>query len=374
LPKVTFITIVPSPYQRDLFGALAARPEVDLQVLYLEAASPDSPWPEKDLRPFERILPGFWIPFGGARWHFNRRLPSFADADFVVLSSFTSWTGQRLMRHGLRGRRWLFWGERLRRQGNRWKAWLQHKLTRPMKQAAGIVGIGSQAEADYRLRFPAARHFCVPYYCNLAPFLSRPCGLAPALPLPLPLPLALPLPRPLTFLFCGQMIARKGVDILLAAFNDLIGGGADARLILVGREAELPLFMKTLTAESRSRVRYEGFQPPEKLPQYFAQADVFVMPSRHDGWGVVVNQALGAGLPLLCSDAVGAAHDLVEPEVNGLIFPAGDKSALLACLRRLALSPETAIRWGLASRRKAPDWTPEAGAEKWVRIFAALSQ
>jgi len=163
------------------------------------------------------------------------------------------------------------------------------------------------------------------------------------------------------------------VDLLLAAFNELVAGGADARLLLVGREAELPAFMKILAAEARSRVRYEGFQPPEKLPEYFAQADVFVLPSRHDGWGVVVNQALGAGLPLLCSDAVGAAHDLIEPEVNGLIFPAGSLAELLACLRRLAGSPETAIRWGNASRRKAGEWTPEAGAEKWVRVFEALS-
>ena len=50
--KVAFVTIVPSPYQRDLFGALAAREEVDVSVYYLESAAPDSPWPDKDLRPF----------------------------------------------------------------------------------------------------------------------------------------------------------------------------------------------------------------------------------------------------------------------------------------------------------------------------------
>src|SRR6266700_2915443 len=362
---VSFVTIVPSPYQRDLFAALAARPELELQVFYLEAASPDSPWPQKELRPFERILPGFWAPFGGARWHFNWRLPDFSRADFVVLSSFTSWTGQWLMRHGLRGRRWLFWGERLRRQESRWKAWLHEKLMRPMNNASGIVGIGKQAEADYRVRFPAVRHFCVPYYCDLSPFLDHASrrrsaelvekdwprnaeGRATSPPLPGERTGVRGNSIPLTFLFCGQMIARKGVDLLLAAFNELVAGGADARLLLVGREAELPAFMKILAAEARSRVRYEGFQPPEKLPEYFAQADVFVLPSRHDGWGVVVNQALGAGLPLLCSDAVGAAHDLIEPEVNGLIFPAGNLAELLACLRRLAGSPETAIRWGNA--------------------------
>src|SRR5262245_4894735 len=96
--KVLFITIVPSPYQRDLFAARAARDEVDLSVYYMERESPDSPWPDKPLRPFEHVLPGFWVPIGKARGHVNWSLPDVSRADLVVLSSFTSLTGQWLMR------------------------------------------------------------------------------------------------------------------------------------------------------------------------------------------------------------------------------------------------------------------------------------
>src|SRR5215510_11384620 len=112
--KILFVTVVPTPYQRDLFGALAERDDVDLSVYYMEAAAPDSPWPEKQLRPFERIMPGFWVPFGSARAHVNWQLPDVHEADFVVLSTFTSTTGQWLLRHGLSRKPWLFWGERLR--------------------------------------------------------------------------------------------------------------------------------------------------------------------------------------------------------------------------------------------------------------------
>src|ERR1700712_2621378 len=91
--KVAFVTIVPSPYQRDLFGALAAREEVDVSVYYLESAAPDSPWPNKDLRPFETILPGFCFNVGRVRAHMNWPIPDLSDADFVVLSTFTSVTG-----------------------------------------------------------------------------------------------------------------------------------------------------------------------------------------------------------------------------------------------------------------------------------------
>jgi glycosyltransferase involved in cell wall biosynthesis len=357
--KAVFVTIVPSPYQRDLFKALAARSEVALQVYYMESASPDSPWPEAPLQPFERILPGLWLPFRGARWHVNWGFPDCSDADFVVLSSYSSSTGQRLLR-GPQRRRLLYWGERMRRQPAGWRDGVQRLLTAPLAGVAAIVAIGRAAEDDYARRFPATRRFCIPYHCDLSAFLAvGGRGGAPG--------------TPFTFLFCGQMIRRKGVDLLIGAFDRMVAAGLDVRLLMVGREAELPGFLAAARPETRARIVYGGFQPTERLPQYFAQSDAFVLPSRHDGWGVVVNQALGAGLPVIVSDAVGAGFDLVEEEVNGARFAAGDQEALQRCMERMAASPETARRWGEASRRKASAITPEAGAESWVRVFDTMA-
>jgi glycosyltransferase involved in cell wall biosynthesis len=355
--KVAFVTIVPSPYQRDLFGALAAREEIDLSVYYLEAAAPDSPWPEKELRPFEKILPGFLIPLGNVRAHVNWPLPDVSEADVVVLSSYSSFTGQLLMRGKLRSRRWLFWGERMRPQ-TALKHIIQTQLTAPIMNATGIVAIGSAAEQDYRIRFPQLRHFCIPYHCDLAPFLSiqRNPDAQPST----------------TFFFCGQMIERKAVDILLLAFDRLIASGVEARLLLVGREAELPTFMKLVGPATKARVQYEGFQAPESLPAYFAQADVFVLPSRHDGWGVVVNQALATGLPIITSDAVGAGLDYVGNGINGVRVQAGSVDDLYEAMKTLVQNPEMARRWGMKSRDIARTLTPESGADKWVRVVETL--
>ena len=358
--RVLFITVVPSPYQRDLFRELAKREEITLSVCYLEAAAPDSPWPPQRLEPYERILPGFWVPFFGGRWHVNWNLPRLSEYDFIVLNNFASVTAQWLMRYQLRGKRWLFWGERLRRQLSPWKAFMQRKLVGPLARAAAIVGIGSDAEKDYRRRFPATRHFCIPYHCDLTKFFQqrRPHESSSAA----------------TFFFCGQMIRRKGVDLLLAAFERLVVKGLDIRLLLVGREAKLPELLGGITDSARARIRYGGFQPPDKLPIFFAQADVFVLPSRHEGWGVVINQALGAGLPVICSDEVGAGADLVEENINGLHFAAGDLDGLQYCLERLAKSPQLARQWGEASRRKADSIVPSAGAEKWMRVFEEIGE
>ncbi|MEQ1862296.1 MAG: glycosyltransferase family 4 protein [Chthoniobacteraceae bacterium] len=336
--RIAIFSVVPSPYQRDLFAALARL--VDLRVFYLEAASPDSPWPEKPLANYERILPGFWFPIGSARVHVNWALPDVRDFDLVIVNTLMSITAQRLMRGRLRDVPWIFLGEKLARRGG-----LHERLCAPLHRASAIAAVGTWAQRDYAERFPEPRSYCLPYYCELAGFLAQARHTPGAEPV---------------FLFCGQMIERKGIDVLLAAFSRLGRG----RLVLIGRKAELPPLPE--------RVEYAGFQPPEELPRWFAKADVFVLPSRHDGWGVVVNQAIAAGLPVICSDQVGAGHDLVTDGANGFKIPAGDADALLAAMRRFIDEPELITRFGEASRSRATEYAPEVGAAKWVAAIGEV--
>ncbi len=350
--KVAFVSVLPSPYQRDLFAAIAACPEIDLSVFYMERAAPDSPWPQKPLAAYERIMPGFWFGLGKARIHMNRGLPRVADYDVTVINTLTvSITGQWLMRTKLRGRKWMFFGEKLGPRSRK-----QDLLTAPLKHASGIAAIGSWAERDYAARFPSVPVFNIPYHCDLQPFLDAP-----------PTPRE---PGTITYLFCGQMIARKGLNHLLAAFAELPD---NARLLLIGREAELPQLLAALPETIRNRIKYAGFQAPESLPQCFAQADVFVLPSRYDGWGVVVNQAIGAGLPVICSDQVGAGYDLVADGENGWIFKAGDVDALAEKMASFTRDFSLAETMGTASRKCAADWTPARGAERWLAALKKIT-
>jgi len=347
--RVGIISVVPSPYQRDLFSALARRSEVELSVYYMEAASPDSPWPAKPLAPYERILPGFWFPLGAARVHLNWHLPRLEKFDVVVLNSLMSVTAQRLMRGRLRAVPWIFMGEKMGKRTARW----HESLSAPLHRATAIAAVGTWAQDDYRARFPEPHCFNLPYYCEMEQFLAQPRHTAGA---------------EIVFLFCGQMIARKGIDLLLDAFARLSSG----RLLLVGREAELPGLLDTLPNEVRGRVEYAGFQAPEALPALFARADVFVLPSRYDGWGVVVNQAIAAGLPVICSDQVGAGYDLVEDGVNGFRFRSGDVQSLHQAMQRFVGSPELLTAYGEASRAMAHEWTPDAGAAKWIEAIDSI--
>ncbi len=354
--RVAFVSVLPSPYQRDLFFALAGRDEIDLQIFYLERATPDSPWPETPLQPFESVLPGFCLPMGGVRTHFNVP-PKLKDVDLVVLNSLVSATAQWLMRVRLRNAKWVFWGERLRGDQGGIRSRLHRVLCNALKGATAIAAIGARAEADYEHRFPNARVYNIPYHCDLERF--RVAAAAKREPSTV-----------LTFLFCGQMIARKGIDHLLNAFSILAGEQPSVRLLLVGREAKLPLLLETLPPTVRDRVEYAGFQAPEHLPAFFARADVFVLPSRYDGWGVVMNQAIGAGLPILCSDKVGAGYDLVVPGVNGERFT--DERSLLDAMRKMTVDAKYRRECATASAAFAPDWAPRRGSDKWIAAIREI--
>jgi glycosyltransferase involved in cell wall biosynthesis len=115
------------------------------------------------------------------------------------------------------------------------------------------------------------------------------------------------------------------------------------------------------------RVRFEGARSRDALVSHYAAADVFVLPSRSEPWGMVLNEAAAAGLPLVATEESGAAHDLVEPERNGYRVPAGDVAALREALARLAADPALRARFGVRSRELSRAFTPEAWADGVAR-------
>lgn len=132
--------------------------------------------------------------------------------------------------------------------------------------------------------------------------------------------------------FIGNLIKRKGVDILLTAAAklqkfiweiDILGDGIERQALLEMRDS---LGLK-------ERVRFLGALENSDAMGVLAAADLLVLPSRHDGWGAVVNEALMRGLPVICSDKCGAAT-LLSDSYRGEIFEAGNASALKKSLER----------------------------------------
>ncbi len=147
-------------------------------------------------------------------------------------------------------------------------------------------------------------------------------------------------------LYVGQLIPRKRVDLLLQAFSQLDVPSVRLRIIGQGAEAQN---LQQLASQLgvTGRVGFSPGLPNAETVAAMAAADVLVLPSRFDGWGAVVNEALMVGTPVICSDRCGAS-DVIENGRNGFVFEAGNASALGGCLQRF-LEDFTWDRAALAS-------------------------
>jgi len=131
--------------------------------------------------------------------------------------------------------------------------------------------------------------------------------------------------------------------------------------------------LSRLAAELGVRLRLPGELDPDSLFDAYVAADVFALLSRRESWGVVVNEAAASSLPLLLTDQVGAARDLLREGENGVLVSAGDVAAAAEGLRRLAADPELRQRFGERSRELARGWGYETSVENFVAAVREAS-
>jgi glycosyltransferase involved in cell wall biosynthesis len=138
-------------------------------------------------------------------------------------------------------------------------------------------------------------------------------------------------------LFASKMQPHKRAADLLEAYAQL---SSDAHLVFTGDGEERAKLERRAHELKLDSIRFIGFRNQSELPSLYDLCDLFVLPSEHEPWGLVVNEAMNAGKPVIVSDRVGAGPDLVEDGVTGSVYRTRDIDALTDCLRRLIDSPE----------------------------------
>jgi glycosyltransferase involved in cell wall biosynthesis len=230
-------------------------------------------------------------------------------------------------------------------------------LLRQARAARGVLAIGARAQQVWQgVLGPGAAVVNFPYVCALGRYLSlqrapRPEG------------------APFTLLFCGQLVHRKGVDVLAEAFGRAAREEPRLRLLLAGEGPERAALARALPP---GRFELRGHVPWESLPALYAEADALVLPSRHDGWGLVVNEALASGIPVIATSAVGAAADLLREGETGFLMPPEDVTALTGALLLAARAPPG---MGERARQLARErLLPELAARRFAKFVTnALS-
>lgn len=156
-----------------------------------------------------------------------------------------------------------------------------------------------------------------------------------------------------TILFVGRLSPDKDLPTLLRASRRLIESwqGPPPRVLIAGdgpMRNELTQLSRSLGIENS--VQFLGFRNQSELPALYDLCDVFVLPSTFEPWGLVVNEVMNAGRPILVSDRVGCGPDLVQPSRNGFIFKVGDDAALAGHLSEYLRSEAVATTAGNLSR------------------------
>jgi glycosyltransferase involved in cell wall biosynthesis len=362
--RVALVTGEPTPYRTPHLRALAARPELDLTVFYAAPTVQRRTWRVEHEEavyltgpklPLARILhhdyvltPGIWRKLDRGRFE----LVVVGGWSLMATQLAIAWSRRRKVPYVLMS------DNHLREPRPPWvRAVKRAVLPRIVPQAAAWLVPGSLAR-DHIVAYGARpeRTLVFPLTVDVAAFAAKVDALRAELPAR----------DEVVALHVGRLIAHKAVDVLVRA-----AATAGVRLHVVGDGPERES-LGELAASLGAQVTFAGELQGDELAAAYAGADIFALASRRETWGVVVNEAAAAGLPLVLSDAVGAAGDLLEDGANGLLVPTGDAVRLASALERLAADSTLRQRMGARSRQLVADWGYERSVEAFVRLAREL--
>lgn len=164
--------------------------------------------------------------------------------------------------------------------------------------------------------------------------------------------------------YVGRLIEEKGLPELVDAAASVSGSHDDVAFVLAGTGPLKEDLRQQIRKHGLDNMYLPGFVPRNELPALYGASDVFIFPSRGDPWGVVVNEAMACGLPVVTTQSVGAGYDLVVDGVNGAIVPPNDSTALASAIERvLEAGPD---RLGRRSEQIIYEWTHDDAADSTV--------
>jgi glycosyltransferase involved in cell wall biosynthesis len=361
-PRVAILAPVPVPYREPLFASLADRGRVEPRVIYLSGVQPGwdqrpewfperHPYPSEVLRSWQRRRAGR-SPVTVARG-LGAALTR-ADPACVVSWEYGPATWRSLVWCRRRGRPLVIFSEL-----TPWSEPALSPLHRRIHaalapRAAGFLVASSPGRARLeRLGVPSSRVDVALQSADLEALRGAASGS----------------PRgdgPVRLLVVGRLVPDKNLAALFEAFAAAGLEPGEAEIVVRGvgpLEAEL----RAHSARLGAPVRFCGYTPPDSLPQAYAEADVLVLVSTYEPFGVTMREGAAAGLPLLCTRRAGAAGDVAVEGENALLVDPEDRPAIVEALRRLVRDGELRSRLAAGSLAVTDRHPLEADVAAWER-------
>ncbi|GAB3330321.1 hypothetical protein GCM10027299_34810 [Larkinella ripae] len=184
--------------------------------------------------------------------------------------------------------------------------------------------------------------------------------------------------KPANFIYVGRLAAEKNLTVLLNAFDQArqaATGAKDWGLLLLGdgdQKANLQQQIEHLNLSSCVKILPN--QPWYRVPETLALADVLVLPSRSEPWGLVVNEAMACGMPVVVSERCGCAFDLVQPGQNGYVFDPLRQDAVADCLQKFLDNQADRRAMGQRSEQIIAGFDPHTVGQKMMEGFVKVNR
>ncbi|MCD6404758.1 MAG: glycosyltransferase family 4 protein [Planctomycetes bacterium] len=376
--KVAVITPNPTPYRAPFFARLAQEPGIDLTVFFLTRGSATRPWNVGGLDFRHEFLKEYSIPVGGkdmARYRINPAIISRLASgcfDVVVIAGYNHFTTQAAIVYCTLARTpWCIMSEsHVRKRRGRLKTFVKNLFLKPLLSRMGAAMVTGTLAGHYVQAFgvPPEATFVVANTPDVRHLMRQADRLAPQRQA---IREGMGLAGRRVVLFVGRLLKEKGLDVLFEACVRAKAAADDVVLLVVGDGRRQAAYKALAKKKGLADVQFLGFRSQAELPEIYAAADVFVLASLVEPWGVVVNEAMASGLPVILSDQVGASADLVVEGENGFVVPAGNPEALSA--RILDVLSDEARRAGMGreSRRIIANWDYSASIANFREALAA---
>ena len=352
--RIALIHNIVTPHAVRLYELLATESDLDLTVYFLSSTDKNRQWNTVIGKNFAyRILPNWALRLHGAdlfTYFVNPTLPwvlARDGFDVVIADGWDSFaSAAALLVAKLLHKRYVIWAGSTANEPS-WRRSLAAPLVQFLVRSAdGCIAYGTRAKA-YLCKLGADERRIVISYntVDVDWFVGEADRLRPSRD---PVRNELGLHFGPVILYVGQLIRRKGLLDLLDAYEMLVTANPDVQLVIVGRGQLEGTLRERIERRNLHGVLLIGHVPTPELPRYYVAADCFVLPSREEVWGLVLNEAAACGLPLVTAAPVGAAPDLIEPGVNGLVVAAARPRDLASALRDAL---DNRVEWGRESRR-----------------------
>jgi glycosyltransferase involved in cell wall biosynthesis len=361
--RVVILTEIISPYRIPLFNTLARDMAVELHVIFLAETDPQlRQWHvHKEQIAFSyQVLASWRKRIGHCNLLLNRGLaPALAAAkpDVIICGGYNyiaSW--QALLWTRIHNVPFLLWSESNQQDLRGGHALVEFFKAEFLQRCSGFLVPGVSAR-DYlhAHKIKSEIIFIAPNAVD-NDFFAGAAGVARQNAIQIRKDLNLP---DRYLLFAGRLVPAKGVFDLLSAYARLDSSARQSvGLVFVGDGVARRALEAQAGAISPGMIRFCGFVQQEHLATYYALAEMLILPTYTDTWGLVVNEAMACGLPVILSRAAGCARDLISDDGHGLLMDPGDVERLASAMQGFIMQPELGAAAGARNLEHISRYSP----------------